>query len=389
MPLLRGPVAAFAAVMLCTVALPADGAQRTFVSTGGSDSSACSLVAPCRSFTAALSRTDADGEIIVLDSGGYGPVSIAQSVAITAPPGVYAGISVLSNDGVTIATPGVRVALRGLTINGLGGFAGINLSQGARLEVERCTIGGLAYGLFATAANATIVLTDSVVSDSGNKGVYLVASAMTATLERVRIERTSGIGGDGLYLGGGIRASVRESTIVGNGASGILATDSVAAGPSLVVSHSVVTDNVQYGVILVALQSTTARASISDSVLARNGQGGIVTYATAAGGVAIKDITRTTVVWNTGDGVYFSSQPGAGARGALTASTIADNSGDGVYVSGAGTIAVASANTLLRNFGHGFTQAGSGVFRSRGDNTIESSANGNISGTISPASGPY
>ncbi len=291
MPLLRGPVAAFAAVMLCTVALPADGAQRTFVSTGGSDSSACSLVAPCRSFTAALSRTDADGEIIVLDSGGYGPVSIAQSVAITAPPGVYAGISVLSNDGVTIATPGVRVALRGLTINGLGGFAGINLSQGARLEVERCTIGGLAYGLFATAANATIVLTDSVVSDSGNKGVYLVASAMTATLERVRIERTSGIGGDGLYLGGGIRASVRESTIVGNGASGILATDSVAAGPSLVVSHSVVTDNVQYGVILVALQSTTARASISDSVLARNGQGGIVTYATAAGGVAITDIT--------------------------------------------------------------------------------------------------
>jgi hypothetical protein len=45
-------------------------------------------------------------------------------VTITAPPGVYAGISVFpATNGVDIATAGISVALVGLTINGQGGFA--------------------------------------------------------------------------------------------------------------------------------------------------------------------------------------------------------------------------------------------------------------------------
>ena len=53
-------------------------AQRTFVSTSGNDANTganCSLVAPCRSFASAMSVTATDGEIVVLDSGGYGPVT--------------------------------------------------------------------------------------------------------------------------------------------------------------------------------------------------------------------------------------------------------------------------------------------------------------------------
>jgi hypothetical protein len=42
--------------------------------------------------------TGAGGEIIVLDSGGYGPVTINQSVAIRAPAGICAGISVFANN---------------------------------------------------------------------------------------------------------------------------------------------------------------------------------------------------------------------------------------------------------------------------------------------------
>ncbi len=54
-------------------ALPAYAAQRTFVSTSGSDAntaSNCTSTAPCRGFTAALTVTDAGGEIVVLTSGG-------------------------------------------------------------------------------------------------------------------------------------------------------------------------------------------------------------------------------------------------------------------------------------------------------------------------------
>src|SRR5215472_18109741 len=72
--------------------------QRTFVSGGGIDSNPCSRTAPCRTFTQAISQTNAGGEVYVLDSAGYGPFTITKSVAIVAPQGVTAGISVFSGD---------------------------------------------------------------------------------------------------------------------------------------------------------------------------------------------------------------------------------------------------------------------------------------------------
>ena len=59
-------------------------AQRTFVSSGGLDTNTCLLAAPCRGFQAALLQTNAGGEIVVLDSAGYGPVTINKAVS---PPG--------------------------------------------------------------------------------------------------------------------------------------------------------------------------------------------------------------------------------------------------------------------------------------------------------------
>jgi hypothetical protein len=101
-------------VMALAVALPAAAAsasaQRTFVSPGGADAntaSNCSLVLPCRSFGAAITVTNTGGEIIVLDSAGYGPVAISKSVSIISPPGIYAGVSVLSGEGITMNTAGI------------------------------------------------------------------------------------------------------------------------------------------------------------------------------------------------------------------------------------------------------------------------------------------
>src|SRR4029453_9954756 len=107
-------------------------AQRTFVRSDGLDANACTILQPCRSFAAALAKTSADGEIIVLDSAGYGPVTIGQSVSIIAPPGVYAGITVFSGDGIVInGNVNAKAVLRGLTVNGQGGNIGVRLQQGA------------------------------------------------------------------------------------------------------------------------------------------------------------------------------------------------------------------------------------------------------------------
>src|SRR5262245_7697886 len=70
---------------------PATPQMRTYVSGTGSDSNPCSATAPCRTFRAALALTLAGGEIYVLNSADYGPVTINKSLSITGE-GAIAGV---------------------------------------------------------------------------------------------------------------------------------------------------------------------------------------------------------------------------------------------------------------------------------------------------------
>src|SRR5207302_6412654 len=131
-PTLMETSKSFLISLLITLAatLPALAVPRVFVSGHGSDSNPGSITSPKRSFASALTVTDAGGEIIVLDSAGYGPVTIGQSVSINSPTGVYAGITVTSGNGVTVSAGASDVViLRGLTINGLPGFNGIQFNS--------------------------------------------------------------------------------------------------------------------------------------------------------------------------------------------------------------------------------------------------------------------
>lgn len=69
-----------AALGLC--ATPALAASNVvYVSGSGNDSNACDTVsAPCRTFQAAHGKANAGGEIVVLDSASYGPVTITKSI---------------------------------------------------------------------------------------------------------------------------------------------------------------------------------------------------------------------------------------------------------------------------------------------------------------------
>ena len=90
-------------------------AQRTFVASTGSDVDPCSVTQPCRGFARAMTQTAADGEIVVLDSAGYGPVTITQGVSIIAPAGIYAGVTNGGGDGVVVTrTLRRRASLRSM-----------------------------------------------------------------------------------------------------------------------------------------------------------------------------------------------------------------------------------------------------------------------------------
>src|SRR5215468_56034 len=117
--------------------------NRTFVSGNGSDSNPCSLAAPCRSFAGALAQTSPGGEIAVLDTAGYGAVTITKAISIVNEEGVEAGITVTSGDGITInAGASDVVNLRGLTIVGAGGNNGITFTSGGALNIQNCVVRG-------------------------------------------------------------------------------------------------------------------------------------------------------------------------------------------------------------------------------------------------------
>src|SRR5687768_17469756 len=77
-------------------------APQTFVSTSGKDFNACTRSQPCRTFATALSAVDAEGEVIVLDSGSYGAVTITKAVSLIAPAGVNAAINSAFGDAVIV-----------------------------------------------------------------------------------------------------------------------------------------------------------------------------------------------------------------------------------------------------------------------------------------------
>src|SRR2546428_13558978 len=76
--------------------------NRSAVSVNGNDLNPCSVASPCRSFGTAIAQTNPGGEIIALDSAGYGPFTITGTFTGSGAPGVHAAITVPSRTGTTI-----------------------------------------------------------------------------------------------------------------------------------------------------------------------------------------------------------------------------------------------------------------------------------------------
>jgi hypothetical protein len=342
------------ALSLLLAAQGALAAQRTFVASNGLDTNACSIAAPCRSFTTALAHTDPSGEIIVLDSAGYGAVTITQSVSIIAPAGVYAGISVFSGNGVTVNGAGIGVALRGLSINGQGGTSGIVVTDAAVVSIERCTVTGMpTHGLHATAANATVLVADSVFEGNGSTGLRFDGS-LTATVHRVRSE---GNGGNGLFALNGASVAVSESVASRNGGDGMSAFTNSNVTTRLAITDSYVSGH------------------LSDAM-------GIRAFTNGAVGTVILNVTRTTVTRNTA-GIGAQESMGTTVYATVSDSTISAHAFDGINVSG-GAILAASNNTIANN-ATGVDNSGS-TFLTRENNTSAGNATA-ISGSFTPLSG--
>jgi hypothetical protein len=331
------------ALLLGTALANAAVPQRTFVSTAGNDANAasgCGLVAPCRSFDTAIGAVASNGEVVALDSGGYGRFTVTKSVTVAAPPGVYAGISVFSGtNGVDINTAGVNVILRGLVINGQGGANGINFQSGDSLVVENCVINTMASaGILATAAG--------VNNDHPSK-----AQVVNTTISR----NTTGI----QLNGGPISLTLTRSAVVRN-TDGILALGSIGGAENTLT-----------------VQASTVSSSDNGS--------GIYINPGISGSIVTAVVSGSTIDANWNNGIYIQGVTGSETFVTLTGNVVSGNF-NGVAVSSSGTAkTVLGENSISRNRSAGvFT---GGIILSRGDNTINHNAIIDLTGAMGSIGG--
>jgi hypothetical protein len=298
--------AAFAALALSALAPSADAIPRTFVRSDGNDADPCSLARPCRNFNIALAATDAGGEIVVLDSAGYGAVTIGKSVSIVVPAGIYAGIAVFAGDGITVNGPGINVALSGLTINGQGGTHGIRFVQGARLNVAGCQIVGMGGNGLRVEGAGTVLVTRTAIRGSAQDGIFVNAAA-SVTVERSRIQSS---GGSGIVMGGGAAGTVRRTLVSDSGLFGIWATQSAVGTTRIAVDDAAVTDNDSgAGIYAEAIgASAVAQVDVTGSLVARN-LNGVYAFSLSGGSAGVGAVGND-VVENTQVGITTATSAG-------------------------------------------------------------------------------
>lgn len=198
-------------------------ATRTWVSGVGDDANPCSRTAPCKTFAGAISKTDAGGEINVLDAGGFGAVTITKSISIIAE-GVLAGILVSGTNGVIVnAAATDKVLLQGLDFEGLGsGLNGVQI-LGGNVVIRKCSI-----------------------RDFTQSGVNLVGVASSRVLVQDSVINNNAVGVNVTGAGGVTNNGIIDRTTIDNnttaavqiGSPGgiyISASELIGAGPKLVI----------------------------------------------------------------------------------------------------------------------------------------------------------
>ncbi len=221
-------------------------APKIFVASFGNDLSDGSRGTPKRNFQAAHDAVADKGEIVALDTAGYGRLNISKSVSVVVPPGVNGFVTV--GDGssaITINAPATStVTLRGLVIeNNVQSGAGINAGGVGTLVVEDCVLRNFSQGIFFHPANsARLSMHRTGVRRCGialdiETGVG--AFSTTALVSRCRLEGNQ----NGLFalpIGGAVDVTATDCVITG---SSNVAVSSTGSNSTVRVSNCTITDN--------------------------------------------------------------------------------------------------------------------------------------------------
>jgi hypothetical protein len=381
-------LAAATLLVFCGPALAAS--QRTFVASNGNDLSPCSISQPCRSFGAAIAKTSADGEVLVLDSAGYGPFTISQAVSVIAPPGIYAGISVSSGPGISVNAGAFDiVVLRNLVVIGQGGTDGIVISSGKQVHIEDCTISGMLHdGVYVPGGNY-IRIANTLIRSNGLSGVHVpTANEVTVAIENTRSVHNNQVG---YYLQGGSQIILYESSATDNAGSGV-AYNANAGFPNVVIVGGEYSGNGNMGLGLFSDSGAFAGLAIRGMSASRNFSNGLLSQAFVPPGgpfsSANASITHSHVTWNGDSGLRTGSDFGLVNHLVISHSVFSENGVWGINANGGPESTVhVHYNSVSRNGDFDFAQTNSGAIYTFGTNALTGNPGGTeILGTLSPRS---
>jgi len=241
-------------------------ATRTWVSGVGDDLNPCSRTAPCKTFAGAISKTAKDGEISVLDPGGFGAVTITKSIYINGTHGAGYG-SIINSlvTGININITDVNdirkaVRLRALDINGVSnGINGVSILAANNVWIEDSVIdgntgNGTTTGIgvrVATAASCNLFISDTMIHKNIT-GVRVTTTSgfAVANLRNVNIEGNT----TGVESAANGFVTVADSRIANNSGNALFAS---ASGAQLNSRDNVISNN---GTAFNAAAGSTMRA---------------------------------------------------------------------------------------------------------------------------------
>ena len=296
---------AIALSMLVATNAAATLPQRTFVASYGNDANSCSLTLPCRGFAAAVVQTLPGGEVVVLDSAGYGPVTIVQSVSIVAPAGVYAGITVTAGQtGVLINGAGVEVVLRGISFQGLGGDRGAHFVAGKFLEIDRCSFSGFSLEAVRAEPETTLDLAihDSSIARSGS-GIWAATASILIERTTVLNSAQSGIVLTTAFGGWGPKnVLIRDVTVAGSQFDGLALNTSGGDVSSVTVESSRFHHNGS-GIIAIPVNGSVLQLSMVNVISNENRNGIALWTGAVVPGVLKAYLTRSDISANAQTGI--------------------------------------------------------------------------------------
>ena len=214
-------------------------ATRTWVSGVGDDANPCSRTAPCKTFAGAISKTQAGGEINVLDPGGFGAVTITKSITIRSDH-IEAGVLVSGTNGIIInAAATDRIVLEGLDIEGLGtGIHGVSVLAGKEVYIIRCAIRHFAQNgvnMASTTSGGHAFINDSLIAfNAGGVNVQGTANVASITNTSILSNTSFAVRANGAGNIVGVQTSVLNNSPTG--ISLLAGGTAVSVGPSNLVT---------------------------------------------------------------------------------------------------------------------------------------------------------